>query len=800
MRRYPGFICTCLLVFLCIGVAEAGSTIPGEAIVLFRNVEGTRLTRGSSMHGSVQYRIAAEAAASEARVVGTYGALSEAVNEVFALIRSENRTTEQLMESLRANPNVLAISPNRPVYATDFLSGDEKVPNDSSFGRLWGMAAIDAPRSWIETTGDASVHVAVLDTGIAVGHEDLKDNIDTSRSRNFTPLHNSYEDDAGHGTHVSGVIGAVGNNGVGVAGVNWTTRIISFKVLNSFGYGSTATIMKALDGLLALLNDEPDLKVAAVNLSLGGYDFESPDEAMANSAEWRAYKALDDTNRILIVVAAGNEGLEVGKPAPFDDPKGGLHPRFRRGQYGYPASFVGLKNMIVVGATTKDGRGAKFSNWSQTRVDIAAPGKDIYSTTPKGVVSPGSFVPFEAYEFMSGTSMAAPHVSGAAGLLMSKYPSLDAGEIKEALLNGANSDANPVAEPFRDEEDYRGINPDAQRLSVHGLINLKGSFDWLREHHPAVPPDPGLNPGHAPGPNPTPNPGPGPSPNPKPNPVPSPSPNPNPNPRPNPGPAPSPSPIPEPKSGIKPVMPEVTRQGIEPVKPVFFSASSSEQALRKAAAALRHSGLNEMDLVFDADAGVVQVASKLAERVAEKVLPHKMVQGIGYLPVLSAEIAEKTAIAALGIERTGAELMRASEKVAELKLIKILGPDEGEMMRYTGSPEAFDDGAFTVLDAGGRIVDELRSEERYVLTLFLRDGGKYDLDGSANGNIVDPLVLVSVAEEPQVRPEPEPKPHPRPQPKLKGKGSSGGCATGSFGLSALVSSGIFLLAFKRRTR
>ncbi|MDO4787448.1 MAG: S8 family serine peptidase, partial [Fretibacterium sp.] len=306
MRRYPGFFCTCLLVFLCIGVADAGSTVPGEAIVLFRNVEGTRLTRASSLHGSVQYRLAAAAAASGARVVGTYGALSEAVNDVFALIRSENRTTEQLMESLRSNPNVLAISPNRPVYATDSLSGDEKVPNDSSFSRLWGMAAIDAPRSWIETTGDASVHVAVLDTGVAAGHEDLKDNVDTSRSRNFTPLHNSYEDDAGHGTHVSGVIGAVGNNGVGVAGVNWTTRIISFKVLNSFGSGSTATIMKALDGLLALLNDEPDLKVAAVNLSLGGYDFESPEEAMAHSAEWRAYKALDDTNRILIVVAAGN--------------------------------------------------------------------------------------------------------------------------------------------------------------------------------------------------------------------------------------------------------------------------------------------------------------------------------------------------------------------------------------------------------------------------------------------------------------------------------------------------------------
>ena len=121
-----------------------------------------------------QFHVAAEAAAAGARVVRTYGALSESVDGVFVLLNAEGRTTEQLTASLKGNPSVLAISPNRPLHALE-----EKIPNDPYFDKLWGMRDIDAPASWSETTGDDSVRVAVLDTGIATGHEDLKDNIDT---------------------------------------------------------------------------------------------------------------------------------------------------------------------------------------------------------------------------------------------------------------------------------------------------------------------------------------------------------------------------------------------------------------------------------------------------------------------------------------------------------------------------------------------------------------------------------------------------------------------------------------------
>ena len=540
MKKYLGFICSCVFALLYSGPLEAAeSAAPGEVIVLFRNNSGERLTHSSALRGMAQFHVAAEAAAAGARVIRTYGALSESVDGVFVLLHAEGRTTKQLTASLRGNPSVLAISPNRPLYALE-----EKIPNDPDFDKLWGMRDIDAPASWSETTGDDSIRVAVLDTGIAAKHEDLEDNIDTLNSRCFSPFYaeDAYEDDAGHGTHVSGIIGAVGDNQKGVAGVSWRGKVIAYKVLNASGSGSTATVVRGLDSLLGLLREQPTLKIAAVNLSLGGYSAETPEEMEKDSAEWRAYKALDDTDRIVIVVAAGNEGLEVGEPAPFSDSESLFRPRFRRGEYCYPASFTGLNNMIVVGAMAEGGKGAYFSNWSQTKVDVAAPGMKIYSTTPKGVEGPGYGSTYGLYGFMSGTSMAAPHVAGAAGLLMSKFPTLKAHELKEAILKGAKPSVNPVAKPFPTKSDYQGINPKEQKLSAHGFLNVKGALEWLNTRYPEVPPDPSLKPKPEPQPKPEPRPEPQPQPRPEPQPQPRPEPQPTPKPQPRPEPQPKPSP------------------------------------------------------------------------------------------------------------------------------------------------------------------------------------------------------------------------------------------------------------------
>ena len=195
-KKYFALICSCVFVLLCSGPLEAKPANPGEVIVLFRNNSGERLTHSSALRGVTQFHVAAEAAAAGARVVRTYGELSESVDGVFVLLHADGRTTEQLTASLKGNPSVLAISPNRPLYALE-----EKIPNDPYFDKLWGMRDIDAPASWSETTGDDSVRVAVLDTGIATGHEDLKDNIDTLNSRCFSPFYaeDACENDEGEG-------------------------------------------------------------------------------------------------------------------------------------------------------------------------------------------------------------------------------------------------------------------------------------------------------------------------------------------------------------------------------------------------------------------------------------------------------------------------------------------------------------------------------------------------------------------------------------------------------------------------
>ena len=163
---------------------------------------------------------------------------------------------------------------------------------------------------------------------------------------------------------------------------------------------------------------------------------------MKNDVYYIAYKALDSLNRTLIIVAAGNSGIESGVPALFDDP--GREPDFKTGYYSYPPSFEGLNNLIVVGAVASDDTAAYFTNWGD-KVDIAAPGFGILSTYSP--ITIGDTDP-AMYQYSSGTSMAAPHVTGAAALLMSAYPDATPSQIKTALLEGANNDINPLVYPF----------------------------------------------------------------------------------------------------------------------------------------------------------------------------------------------------------------------------------------------------------------------------------------------------------------------------------------------------------------
>ena len=316
---------------------------------------------------------------------------------------------------LRADPNVLHVELNQVLHT-------QIIPNDPLLTNAWGLNNatsasndIDAPQAWDLYTGDPNYRIAVIDTGIDFNHPDLQGNIwtnpaepidgidndgngfiDDNRGWNFFGNTRNAQDDNGHGTHVSGTIAAKGNNGIGVAGVVWAAKIVPLKFLNSAGSGTLADAIRALDYCSA-----NGIKIS--NNSWGGGMFDSVlQQAIINAG-------LKDH---LFIVAAGNSALNME-----------ISP-------SYPASY-NLANMINVAATTRTGLMASFSNYGLQSVHVGAPGLDVYSTWP--TTFPTAFP--TGYNQISGTSMAAPHVTGLVALLRGKMPSWTAAQVKAAILS-----------------------------------------------------------------------------------------------------------------------------------------------------------------------------------------------------------------------------------------------------------------------------------------------------------------------------------------------------------------------------
>ena len=297
----------------------------------------------------------------------------------------------KVMRDMENDPDVAYVEPNYIVKAL-------VTPSDTYFSSLWGMTKIAAPAAWDVTTGNSGVVIAVIDTGVDATHPDLTANIWPGIGYNSLTGTNSPTDDHGHGTHVSGIIGAVGNNALGVTGVNWGVRIVSCKFLDAGGNG---TIADAIECLAYVRNlKDSGLNIVATNNSWGG---DAYSQAM--------YDAISAQRDILFVAAAGNSGANNDiKP---------MYPA----NYNHPL-------VLSIAATSYSDELASFSEFGRRTVHIGAPGRSIMSTTKGG-----------DYGAMSGTSMATPHVAGLAGLISAGKPALDWKGIKNTLL----SSGDPVA-------------------------------------------------------------------------------------------------------------------------------------------------------------------------------------------------------------------------------------------------------------------------------------------------------------------------------------------------------------------
>jgi thermitase len=300
------------------------------------------------------------------------------------------------------DPDVLYAEPNYILHttATPKLT---LTPNDPSFGSLWGMTKINAPGAWNITTGSSNVVVAVLDTGVDYNHPDLAANMFNPPGTDVVNHDSDPMDDNQHGTHVAGTIGAVGNNGIGVVGVNWNVKILACKFFDASGSATTEDAIACLEYVKTM--KEQGANIVATSNSWGGGDFSQA-----------LYDAIDAQRMagILFITAAGNgNAFGVGQnndTAPF-----------------YPCDTF-LPNVICVAATTSTDAKASFSNFGRRTVHVGAPGSGILSTIPNN-----------GYASFDGTSMATPHVSGLVALLKAQDPSRDWRALKNLILAGGNT-------------------------------------------------------------------------------------------------------------------------------------------------------------------------------------------------------------------------------------------------------------------------------------------------------------------------------------------------------------------------
>lgn len=405
-------------------IAQVTEDYASDRLIVRYKPESLRSKTGMM---SVQAMANREAGSRVVHDLSTSGAMGMQVVHV------TDTSLKNAMKVYENNPDVLYVEPDYKISLSPVeksaSSGPGQAsystasgwPDDPGFSLQWGLentgqapfygkpgADISAKTAWGATTGSSTVTIALIDTGVDYNHPDLAANIwknsgeylngadddgngyiDDIRGWNFVSKNNDPMDDNGHGTHCAGTLAAIGNNGIGTAGVGWNLKIMPLKFLDSKGNGYTSDAISAI------------LYATQKGIPIISCSFSGPGES-------QALKEVIDSSSALFICAAGNSGASSD-----------ISPQ-------YPAAYPSSQ-IISVAASTSSDTLASFSNYGTSSVDLAAPGETIYSTTRAG-----------GYSYLSGTSMAVPYVTGTAALLKTLNPSLTTAQIKSRILGSVD--------------------------------------------------------------------------------------------------------------------------------------------------------------------------------------------------------------------------------------------------------------------------------------------------------------------------------------------------------------------------
>jgi len=381
----------------------------------------------------------------------------------YKLMLADGQDVEEVVSMLGSDTNIEYAEPN---YKYNTLV----IPTDPRFNEQWGLhnttqtggtddADIDAPEAWDIATGWEDIVIAIVDTGIDYNHEDLAENMlanpDEIPGNNIDDDGNGYIDDIygydfcnndsnpfddhGHGTHCAGIAGAVGNNGIGIAGVAWNCKIMALKFLSARGSGSCS------DGVASIIY-AVDNGADVISNSWGGGGYS---QTLNDAIDYAHSQGA------VLVAAAGNSNTSS------------IH---------YPAGYT---NMISVAATNHDDQRASFSNYGNW-VDVAAPGRNILATVP----SSGSCGNRSGYRLLSGTSMACPYVAGLCALILSENPEYTPEEVKALMIANADPltdtglgagriNVNNTIEAVISIENFRMDIENQQH--IHGYVDITGT-------------------------------------------------------------------------------------------------------------------------------------------------------------------------------------------------------------------------------------------------------------------------------------------------------------------------------------